>query len=138
MLTRLFFLTLFLGLVTARRYDVDTIDEVELEVDGEVSLAVTSRPLTGYAWFLESADSPYLEILSIRTGDYERYPSDAVGGSIAKQVFRLGCTSSCFEGAKAEVLLTYQRPWDRSPSDSKRIKVNIVAPQEVIVELADQ
>jgi predicted secreted protein len=138
MLTHLFFLTLFFGLGTARRYDVDSIDQVELEVDGEVSLAVTSKPMTGYAWFLEAADSPYLEILSIRTGDYEKGQSDAVGGSIATQVFRLGCTSSCFEGAKADVLLTYQRPWDKSPSASKKIKVNIIASQEVIVEMAVQ
>lgn len=119
-------LTLLAGLALARVYNVDELTEVDLEVDGEVLLSLTSKPSTGYSWFLNPPNSPYIEVRGMLTGDYHASSSGVVGAS-GTQTFHLGCTSLCVEGGQAEVLFTYQRPWEKEPVQSKRIKLNIVA-----------
>jgi inhibitor of cysteine peptidase len=122
------FLTVLLGLVSAKYYNVDEVTEVELEVDGQVSLSLKANPSTGYSWFLNPPNSPYIEVLGMLTGDYEAGTAGMLGAP-GRQVFRVGCTSLCVAGTYAEVLLTYQRPWEKSPIDSRKIKLNIVNPQ---------
>jgi inhibitor of cysteine peptidase len=124
----LLFLTALLGLVSAKYYNVDEVTEVELEVGDQLSLSLKSNPSTGYSWFLTPPNSPYIEVLGMLTGDYEAGTPGMLGAP-GRQVFRVGCTSLCVAGSQAEVLLTYQRPWEKSPIDSKKIKINVVNPQ---------
>lgn len=55
-------LSLFLGVALGKVYNVDSQTEVDLQVDGDVYLKLTSNPSTGYSWYLTPPNSPYIEV----------------------------------------------------------------------------
>lgn len=114
-----------MNVVHSATYNVDNLNEVDLEVDGDVYLQLTSNPSTGYAWFLTPPNSPYIEVRGMLTGEYSK-KSDHFLGAPVTQTFHLGCTSLCVPGVQTGVLLTYARPWEKFPLIVQKVLVNIV------------
>jgi predicted secreted protein len=114
------------GAASKQVYDIDNAREVKLEVGGDVYLALTSNASTGYSWSIMQPDSLYIEVQGSLSGEYMDSNSDLIGAP-GKQVFHIGCTSYCVDGAEAEVQFVYQRSWENEPTEAKLITVNIVS-----------
>jgi predicted secreted protein len=88
---------------------------VHVQAGEEFAIALTSNPTTGHTWQAD-ADMDYLELLG---QEFEGLGQGVGAGGQEAFTFR------AVAQGKTEITFNYQRPWDTTPRNTKRVRVVI-------------
>jgi len=114
LLSRLLLLTGFIA------FPAQADDVIKLAPGGSAIFTLQENVTTGYSWRIDQAASRDLDILSISDGGRSGGRRRMVG-SPSMRHWKI----RALKPGRAEIVFTYQRPWESAPVQTRSVEVEV-------------
>jgi len=96
--------------------DLESTTEITISPYGKVEAQISSKPSSGYLWYMLPDESGKIEIPSCK-GNYKA----------GKQVFTIACNEFCEPGDHLTLKMFYRRIWEPQPTKILYIHLKVIS-----------